>query len=54
MGVKVKGVFSFVIKPVKQSDSPLNVEGVDLSLSADEIVGILREVRKRNNNSTNR
>ncbi len=47
MSVKKKDGSSFVIKAVKQSDSPLNVEGVDLSLSAYEIVGVLREVRER-------
>ena len=37
----------FVIKPAERMDSPLDVEGVELSLSADEIVDIVREVRER-------
>lgn len=34
-------------KPVQKSESPLDVEGIDLSLSSDEIVEILRESRER-------
>jgi len=37
----------FVIAPAERADSPLDVEGVDLSLSADEIVAIVREGRER-------
>ena len=37
----------FVIKPAERTDSPLDVEGVALSLSAGEIVYIVREVRER-------
>lgn len=37
----------FVIKPAEKTASPLDVEGVDLSLSAAEIVDIVREVRER-------
>lgn len=37
----------FVIKPVSRPSSPLDVEGVDLGLSAEEIVGIVREGRER-------
>jgi prevent-host-death family protein len=34
----------FAIKPVTKSESPLDVEGVELSLSAQEIVDYVREV----------
>ena len=37
----------FVIKPVSKTESPLDVEGVALGLSMDEIVDIVREVRER-------
>lgn len=37
----------FVIRPAEKTDSPLNVEGLDLALSAEEIVGIVREGRER-------
>lgn len=35
----------FVLKPVQTSSSPLEVPGVDLNLSTDEIVGMIREMR---------
>ena len=37
----------FAIQPVSKQESPLDVEGVDLGLSAAEIVEIMREVRER-------
>lgn len=37
----------FVIKPVSKPSSPLDVEGVDLGLSAEEIVDVVREGRER-------
>jgi hypothetical protein len=37
----------FTIKPTQKTESPLAVEGVDLSLSAREIVDVVREVRER-------
>ncbi len=37
----------FVIRPVSRTGSPLNIEGVDLALSAKEIVDVVREVRER-------
>ena len=40
---------SFVIQPVEDNDSPLNIKGVNLDLSADEIVDAVREGRERNN-----
>ena len=38
---------SFVIKPIKKDSSPLDVEGIDISITSDEIVEVLREVRSR-------
>ena len=35
----------FVIQPLRKEGSPLDVKGVDLHLSADEIVDLVREVR---------
>jgi len=37
----------FVIKPVSKAGSPLDVNGVDLALSAKEIVDVVREMRER-------
>ena len=45
--IKRKDGSVFVIQPVSNMKSPLNVKGIDLGLSASEIVDIVREVRKR-------
>jgi antitoxin (DNA-binding transcriptional repressor) of toxin-antitoxin stability system len=45
--IKRKDGSVFAIKPVTKSSSPLDVVGVDLSLSAQEIVDYVREVRER-------
>jgi L-arabinose isomerase len=46
--IKMKDGSKFFVRPVrKRKKSPLNVKGTDLSLSADEIVDIIREVRER-------
>ena len=37
----------FVIQPFNQKGSPLDVKGVDLGLSADAIVEIIREIREK-------
>jgi prevent-host-death family protein len=37
----------FVIKPVKTGRSPLDVPGVDVGISADEICAVIREGRDR-------
>ncbi len=36
-----------MIAPVSKPESPLDVEGVDLDVTADEIVKIVCEVRRR-------
>ncbi|MCK5356414.1 MAG: hypothetical protein KAJ63_14955 [Methyloprofundus sp.] len=38
---------AFYIKPVMQKKSPLDIKGVNLDLSTNEIVDILREGRAR-------
>jgi hypothetical protein len=35
----------FYITPAKSTSSPLNIEGVDLGLSSDDIVELVREGR---------
>ena len=45
--VKRKDGTVFMIQPVAKAGSPLNVESVDLGLSAEEIVGVIRETRER-------
>ena len=45
--VKRKDGTVFMIQPVERPESPLDVEGVNLTLTADEIVGMVREIRRR-------
>ena len=45
--IKRKDCSLFAIQPVSKDESPLDVEGVDLGLSASEIVDIVREIRER-------
>ena len=45
--IKRKDGSLFVIYPVPKKDSPLDVKGVDLGLSATEIVDVIREIRER-------
>ena len=45
--IKRKDGTVFIIKPVTKNDSPLDVKGVDIKLSRDEIVDLLRKVRQR-------
>ncbi len=40
---------SYVLKPETSAKSPLDVKGVDLGLSASEIVDFVREGRERAN-----
>lgn len=42
---------AFLIRPVQESLSPLNVKGVKLDLSRDEIVSSVREGREREGRS---
>ncbi|MEI7749243.1 MAG: type II toxin-antitoxin system Phd/YefM family antitoxin [Chlorobiaceae bacterium] len=45
--IKRKDGTIFVIKPITINDSPLDVKGIDLNLSRNEIVELLHEVRQR-------
>lgn len=38
---------TFVITPERRSGSPLDVEGIDLNVTTDEIVEFIREGRRR-------
>lgn len=38
---------TFVIKPERSSGSPLDVEGIDLNVTTDEIIEFIREGRRR-------
>ncbi len=45
--IKRRGGSEFEISPVRSQTSPLDVEGVDVGLSAEEIVSAVREIRER-------
>jgi hypothetical protein len=45
--IKRKDGTTFVVKPYRMKASPLDVSGVDLNLSKDEILQYLRESRER-------
>jgi len=45
--VKRKDGTIFIIKPVTKNDSPLDVQGVDINISRNEIIDLLHEVRQR-------
>ena len=45
--IKRKDGSIFMVKPVTSSKSPFDIEGIDLDISAEEIVDIVREIRAR-------
>ncbi|MBN1224200.1 MAG: type II toxin-antitoxin system Phd/YefM family antitoxin [Candidatus Aminicenantes bacterium] len=45
--IKRKDGSVFMIQPVSQKGSPLEVKGLDLDISAGEIIDILREIREK-------
>ena len=45
--IKRKDGTLFLIQPIQKSKSPLDVDGIDLGITADEIVEVVREVRER-------
>lgn len=45
--IRRKDGSSFVVQPESSGASPLDVEGVDLGVTTDEIVSMIREGRER-------
>ena len=45
--IRRKDGSSFVVKPLYSKKSPLDVGGIDINITSDEIIDTLREVRKR-------
>lgn len=45
--IKRKDGSMFVVKPMSSKRSPLDVAGINVNLSAKEIVDIVREIRER-------
>ena len=46
VGIRQQDGQMFIVRPENVPDSPLNVEGVKLPISTDEIVGFIHEARK--------
>jgi antitoxin Phd len=44
--IKRKNGQVFIIRPELRTDSPLDVEGISLNISTDEVVQIIREGRE--------
>jgi prevent-host-death family protein len=38
---------TFLLRPFDKTKSPLEVEGINLNITSDEIINILREVREQ-------
>jgi len=45
--IKRRDGSSFIVKPIKKIKSPLNVKGININISKDEIIDVLNEVRHR-------
>lgn len=45
--IKRKDGSIFILKPIYPQKSPLDIEGIDVSISREEIVDIQREIRAR-------
>ncbi len=45
--IKRKDGSSFLVRPVNSVKSPLDVAGVNVQLSSEEIVSSIREIRER-------
>jgi len=45
--IKKRDGSSFVLSPLPSVDSPLNVKGINTDINSDEILDIIKEVRKR-------
>ncbi len=46
VGVRRKGGRMFVMRPEPSKGSPLDIKGMNLGVTTDEIVGIIRERRR--------
>ncbi len=47
VAIKKRGGETFILKPVKQMGSPLDIEGVDTGLDLEELNRAVRESRER-------
>ncbi len=47
VGIKKRDGQTFILKPVKEKGSPLDIEGVDTNITLDELNSAIRESRER-------
>ena len=45
--IKKRDGSSFVLSPLPSVESPLNVRGIDIDLTSQEIIDVLKETRRR-------
>ena len=45
--IKRKDGSTFILKPISAQDSPLDIEGIEVGISSEDIVDIQREIRAR-------
>ena len=47
VGIRQKNGQTFIVRPDDVPDSPLDVQGVNLPISTEDIIGFIHEVRKQ-------
>ena len=47
VGIKRRDGQTFILRPVKEQGSPLDIEGVDLDLNLDDLTEAVRESREK-------
>ncbi len=45
--IKKRDGSSFILSPLPLAESPLNVKGINIDLTSQEIIDVLKEVRRR-------
>ncbi len=45
--IKKRDGSSFILSPLPVAESPLNVRGINIDLTSQEIIDVLKEVRRR-------
>ena len=45
--IKKRDGSSFILSPLPLAESPLNVKGINIDLTSQEIIEVLKEVRRR-------
>lgn len=50
VGIRQKDGLTFIIRPEDIPDSPLNVKGVNLPITTEEIFGFIHEARMEDSN----